>query len=87
MTKCKVCVFWGVPKNNMYNWSKDIKGFGCCGSGKFIYTLDMPKEGDIPIDAVGFTDGETCQADLWTGAEFGCIHGRPMLVSNSGKSE
>lgn len=89
MVRCEECVFWGVPKDNRFNWSRKSKTHRCCGSGKFIYDPDsfaLDHKVSIPIDAVGYTDGELCQADLWTGAKFGCIHGKKLGIASCTES-
>jgi len=80
MILCKQCKFWGLPSKTGNNWSKGLKNHRSCGSDKFIYESAFfnlaDVERSIPLDAVGYRDGEGYQADLWTGAEFGCIHGK-----------
>lgn len=73
MGRCKGCKFWGIKGNNDYVWIK-TDDHKCCGSGMMIYDYRFTSGTQVPIDGLGYTDGETYQAALWTGAEFGCIH-------------
>jgi hypothetical protein len=64
MVKCKNCKFW-----------REIEvGYGDCTSDKFIYGGDPPSP-DI-TDCVLYMDAECYSASLYTGKDFGCIHGR-----------
>lgn len=72
MGNCKTCKHWGQQHptaislfNNLVNENQKS-----CGSPKTVYLDQHP----LPIDGLGYMDGEGYQAVLVVGAEFGCIH-------------
>lgn len=72
MKKCGSCKYWGIEHPtaiDTFDVLIDEKQKSC-GCPKIVY-LDGH---NLPIDGLGYLDGEGYQAALVVGAEFGCIH-------------
>jgi hypothetical protein len=66
--RCKTCEEWHCGKDYLTG-GKYVAG--SCKSEKFVYTGESER---VPIDGLGYCDGELHSASFETGPEFGCIH-------------
>ena len=63
---CSTCCFW-TGRGDSKTWY--------CLCDKFVYA---EPEDELAEDALAYCDGEYCQANFWTGKDFGCIHWQPI---------
>lgn len=72
MNNCRTCKFWGIEHPTAISKFDNLitEKQKSCGSPKTVY-MD---ENSLPIDGLGYMDGEGYQAVLVVGAEFGCVH-------------
>jgi hypothetical protein len=63
---CKFCIWW-----TEYTQKWDQKECGECKESHFIYTGNGE---EIPLNGLGYWDGESYAAGFNTGSYFGCIH-------------
>ena len=68
---CKGCKFW--KDGDIHS----LPNFKLCNHEKMVDVSEFAAESYpqiLLVDGVGFSDKESYAAELWTGAEFGCIH-------------